>query len=191
MNNENTESITTCPLNKKELRIRKVNKTDFPYIERSPVYIVLDSLKCAHNIGTILRLADALLISKVFICGNTIIPPNKKIKISSRGSEKWVPWEYRESISEVLRELKENGVFIMSAEVTKDSIPYDTAIFTSPVCIVLGREYDGVSNEALSLSNCVVHLPMYGMCNSINVSTTASVLMYYVHKELSSNLPFS
>jgi tRNA (guanosine-2'-O-)-methyltransferase len=170
------------PLSKGEMRANKTSRDNFFDTERLPIYILLDSLKCAHNIGTILRLSDALLIKKVFICGDTIIPPNKKIKASSRGAEKWVPWEYSNNII-VINKLKKEGIFIMSAEVSKDSIDYDKAIYKLPVAIVLGREYDGVSDAALSLSDCIVHLPMYGMCNSINVSTTASVLMYEVHKK--------
>ena len=97
----------------------------------------MDSLKCAHNIGTILRLSDALLVTKVFICGKTIVPPNKKIKTSSRGAERWVPWEYRESVADVISELRSNGVFIVSAEVANNSVSYTEVSYKLPVCIVL------------------------------------------------------
>jgi tRNA G18 (ribose-2'-O)-methylase SpoU len=180
------EENRLIPLNKAEIRVTKTNRDNFENTKRLPIYIVLDSLKCAHNIGTILRLSDALLVSKVFICGNTIVPPNRKIKASSRGAEKWVPWEYQGNIVDVIHDLKKEGVFIMSAEVSKESISYEQVEYTLPVCIVLGREYDGVSAAVLQLSDCVVHLPMYGMCNSINVSTTASVLMYEVNKKIGS-----
>lgn len=88
-------------LSKKDIRSGKVDRCSFEKVKRNDIYIILDSLKCAHNIGTILRLSDALLIKKVYICGNTILPPNKKIRTASRGSEKWVPWEYRENIVEL------------------------------------------------------------------------------------------
>ena len=171
-------------LNKNELRDLKTSRDDFFTMQRHPIYIILDSLKCAHNIWTILRLSDALLVSKVFICGETITPPNWKIKISSRGAEKWVPWEFRENIADVIWELKRQGVFIVSAEVSRKSQSYETAQFKFPIWIVLGREDDGVSRVALNLSDMVIHLPMYWMCNSINVSTTASVLMYEIHKAI-------
>lgn len=179
-----TKEINNTPLKKKEIRTTKAGKSNFHLLERLPIYIILDSLKCAHNIGTILRLSDALLVRKVFICGNTIIPPNRKIKASSRGAEKWVPWEYQESIVEVINKLKAEGVFLISAEVSNRSIDYEKMSYTLPVAVIFGREYDGVSDEALNLSDCIVHLPMHGMCNSINVSTTASVLMYEIHKNM-------
>jgi len=171
-------------LSKSELRLQKVKRNDFKNINRNDIYIILDSLKCAHNIGTILRLSDALLIKKVYICGDTIIPPNKKIKSSSRGAEKWVEWEYRKNILEVIQELKEKGIKIISAEIADNSIDYTKMDVNLPLALVFGREYDGVSKDVLNMSDCVVHLPILGMTNSINVSTTASVLMYYIYNKL-------
>jgi len=172
------------PLNKNELRSSKISRHEFSRISRNPVYIVLDSLKCAHNIGTILRLSDALLVKKVFLCGDTIVPPNRKIKASSRGSEKWVKWEYQENIVDLIQSLRQKGIFIVAAEISNSSIEYQEAKYQLPVCIVLGREYDGVSEKVLNISDCIVHLPIYGMVNSINVSATASVLLYDIIRRL-------
>ena len=55
------------------------------------------------------------------------------------------------------------------------------------MCLVLGREYDGVSKEIIDIADYSIHLPIYGMCNSINVSTAASVAMYYILEKLKNN----
>ena len=60
------------PLSKTELRKTKLSREKFIKMPRNPIYIALDSLKSAHNIATIIRLADAVLAEKVFICGNSI-----------------------------------------------------------------------------------------------------------------------
>ncbi len=171
-------------LSKEELREQKSRREQFKDIPRNDIYIILDSLKCAHNVGTILRLSDSLLIKKVYICGDTIVPPNKKIRSSSRGAEKWVPWEYHESGVNVAKALKECGVQIVAVEVTNDSIDYREYSPKGPVCLILGREYDGVSQELLDIADCSIHLPLLGMANSINVSTAASVVMYDVYSKL-------
>lgn len=168
------------PLPKSVIRSGKVSRKEFADVQRNPFFIILDSLKCAHNIGTIFRLADALLVEKIYICGKTIIPPNKKIKAGSRGAERWVPWEYRENVLEVVQELKQKGIFILSAEIANTSKQLKDLQISFPVCLVLGREYDGVKKELLELSDAIVHLPMLGMSNSLNVSTTASVLLYEI-----------
>ena len=171
-------------LTKEELRNEKKRREEFKNIERNDIYIILDSLKCAHNIGTILRLSDSLQAKKVYICGNTIVPPNKKIRSSSRGAEKWVPWEYHENAVSVAKALKESGVQIVAVEVTNDSIDYREYNPAGPVCLILGREYDGVSQELLDIADVSIHLPLLGMANSINVSTAASVAMSDVYSKL-------
>jgi tRNA G18 (ribose-2'-O)-methylase SpoU len=175
--------MTTIPSTKPELRAAKPSREEFTRLSRNPIFVVLDSLKMAHNIGTILRLADAVLVEKVYICGNTIVPPNWKIKQGSRGAERWVPWEYKESAAEVVADLKDQGVFIVSAELTEKSSSYDQTAYHFPICVVLGREYDGVSPQVLDLSDVVVSLPVYGMSNSINVSATASVVLYHLLRQ--------
>ncbi len=133
---------------------------------------------------TIPRLSDALLVKKVYICGKTIVPPNKKIKTSSRGVEKWVPWEYYENPVEIAQKLKPKGVQIISDEVADNSIDYREFHPSSRVCFILGREYDGVSQELLNLSDAIIHLPLLGMCNSINGSTAASVILYDTYNKI-------
>ena len=157
--------MANSQLTKNELRKMKKNREDFINIKRNDMYIVMDSFKCAHNVGTILRLSDALLVKNVYICGNTIIPPNRKIKSSSRGAEKWVPWEYRSDIIELIKELKSKGITIVSAEIADTSIDYTELDCSTPICLVFGREYDGVNDEVLKLSDYIVHLPIFGMTN--------------------------
>lgn len=164
---------------KSELRSNKVKKEKFGEIERSPLYVVLDNFKSAYNVGTIFRLADALLIKKIFLCGTTIVPPNHKLKTTSRGTERWVPWEYAVSTVDVVKKLKSNGVSVVCAEITEESEDYMTFLPSFPLCLVLGREFDGVSPEVLDLADSVVSLPIYGMTNSLNVASTASVLLYH------------
>jgi tRNA G18 (ribose-2'-O)-methylase SpoU len=168
----------TEPLTKPELRRRKPSREGFAGLPRLPVVLLLDSLKCAHNIGTLLRLADGLMLEKVWICGDTIVPPNGKIRSSSRGAERWVPWEYAYSAMEVGRRLKDARWNIIAAELSADSIPYREARYEAPLCLVLGREYDGVSPDLLALADQVVELPLYGMANSLNVSVVAGVILY-------------
>lgn len=74
---------------------------------------------------------------------------------------------------------------MVSLEVCDDSRPYhrlDAESIRWPVAVVLGREYDGVAPDILALSDAVVELPMYGMANSINVATSAAVVLYHLDR---------
>ena len=170
------------PSSKGELRQSKVGKNTFAALARFPLYVVLDDLKSTYNVGSIFRLADALLVSKLYLCGRTPLPPNYKIKTTSRGTERWVPWEHRQSTEETVQELKNAGTHILCAEICADSIDYKKMKPIFPACLVLGREYDGISPKVLELADSVVSLPIFGMTNSLNVATTASVLLYELYQ---------
>ena len=176
-------------LTKEELRNTKINRKEFKNIKRNNIYIVLDNFKVHYNIGIVFRLADAVLAKKVYLCGTTCTPPNIKIKKTSIGAEKWVPYEYVENTLDIVKKLKEEGVEIVALEITDKSIDYTKYIPNREkgVCLVLGREYDGVSKEIIDIADYSIHLPIYGMCNSINVSTAASVAMYYILEKLEKN----
>ncbi len=176
------------PLTKHEIRRGKVSREEFPQLHRNPIYLVLDSLMCAHNVGTIIRLSDALLVEKVFICGDGALPPSKKVRKGSLGAERWVAWEHREDTFATVSELKSKGIWIITAEIATTSMDYRNVDCQFPVCLVLGREDRGVSQEIVALSDAVVHLPMYGMVNSLNVSTVAATLMYDLVGKLERNL---
>jgi len=65
-------------LTKDEIRVGKVSREEFLKVTRNPIYLVLDNLKSSHNVGTILRLSDALLVKKAFICGDGALHPARK-----------------------------------------------------------------------------------------------------------------
>jgi len=167
-------------LTKGEIRSGKVLREEFSKIKRNPIFLALDNLKSGHNVGTILRLSDALLIEKVYICGDGPLPPSKKVIKGSLGSERWVDWKHKEDILDVVSELKDRGIWIISAEIATTSVDYRNTDYQFPACLVLGKEDKGVRQEIVASSDAVVHLPMYGMANSLNVSTVAAVLMYHM-----------
>lgn len=167
------------PLSKLTLRSGKPSRDDYLRLPRTPVILILDNLKVAYNVGTILRLAEAVMAEKVYLCGSTIVPPNSKIKTASRGAERWVPWEYIPQTLDAVTHVKGQGYQIIAVEISETSKPYTELNFQNvPCAFVLGREYDGVSPNVLSASDEVVHLPMLGMANSINVACAAAVLVY-------------
>lgn len=176
----------TGPLSTRELRSTKPARRAFAELDRLPVSLVLDDLKCAHNVGSILRLADALRLACVRLCGRTIRPPHGKIRKTSRGAEKWVPWTHHEEVTEAITRERQAGARIIAVEMAAGSLAYDGVTCTDqPVCFILGREFDGVSPHALAASDLAVHLPIFGMANSLNVAATASVVAYEAVRQLS------
>jgi tRNA G18 (ribose-2'-O)-methylase SpoU len=87
-------------------------------------------------------------------------------------------------VVELITDLKKQNITIVSLEIADKSIPYTDLKMSFPICFVLGREYDGVNPEVLKLSDHTIHLPIFGMANSINVSTTAAVMLYEAIKQI-------
>ena len=74
----------------KELRTTKPSKKDLAKIKRRDIYFVLDGVLDTYNVGGIFRLADALGVKKVYLCGVTETPPNTRIKKASINTTEWV-----------------------------------------------------------------------------------------------------
>src|SRR3989344_1413914 len=75
-------------------------------VKRNEIYIVLDNVLDTYNIGSIFRLADAVGAKKVYLCGQTEIPPNHRIKKASINTTEWVEWEWCETAVEAIKKVK-------------------------------------------------------------------------------------
>ena len=147
-------------------------------IKRHPIVLVLDNVLDTYNIGSFFRLADALAVEKIYLCGPVVTPPNIKIHRASIGTWKWVPWEQVESTKDCLLQLKKDGYQIVACEQTKDSLNYLDAKYDFPIAIIAGSESYGISKEILKLVDKVVEIPMYGINISLNVLVATSIIAF-------------
>src|SRR3989337_1650657 len=111
-------------LNAKELRTTDVDPKIARSIKKNPVTIVLDNVLDTYNVGSIFRLADAVAAERVILCGETLTPPNSRIKKASINTTGWVSWEYKESVIAAVQELKEKNIKIVAVEQDKRSKPF-------------------------------------------------------------------
>ena len=89
-----------------QLRTTTPSESDLKKIKRREIYFVLDNILDTYNVGGIFRLADAIGVKKVYLCGETETPPNPRIKKASINTTEWVAWEYKESAQEAIKDLK-------------------------------------------------------------------------------------
>jgi tRNA G18 (ribose-2'-O)-methylase SpoU len=163
-------------LNKEQLRVNKPTRSTFKNQTKLPLTIVLDNVTNSYNIGAFIRLADAFAIEKVIVCGHLTIS-DKKLNKASRNEAKWVDIEYsNNSVTSVLQ-LKQQGYTVYSIELCHDSVDYAEVTFAQKSVLVLGNERKGVSEEVLALSHQQLHIPMFGMGNSLNVSTAGAIVL--------------
>jgi len=160
-----------------ELRAGKVSRAEFGTILRRKICIILDGVESSSNLGNIFRLADAMLIEKIWICGKPPVLGSRFYK-ASRGTDRWVQWEYSDDIAKLLAGLKRAGYSIIAMELCPSAKPLSQFPLREPLALVFGSESGGVSQQALDICDAAVYLPMPGMGNSINVSNSAAIALY-------------
>jgi tRNA G18 (ribose-2'-O)-methylase SpoU len=170
-------------LTKEELRKNKPTRDEYPSKLKIPLVVILDNVTNSHNIGAFIRLADAFAIEKVIVCGDLTIS-DKKLNKAARNEAKWVCVEYSDSTISSLQTLLDEGYTVYSVELCHESIDYSDVTYSSPCVLVLGNERKGVSEAALTLSHQHIHIPMFGMGNSLNVSTAGAIVLAECAKQI-------
>ncbi len=148
------------------------------------LYIILDNLRSAFNVGAIFRLCDAMRVSGLFLCGYTASPPHIKLEKTSLGTISFVPWKSFTTALEAVRYLHNKSIPVWAAETTSHSKSYHLEPIPQQVGVVFGNEALGVSEEVLSECDCLIEIPTYGFKNSLNVATACSVIGFKILEEM-------
>lgn len=165
---------------------------------RNPITLVLDDVRSAHNVGNILRFAEAARCEKVLLCGSmTPSPPNPKVLKTALGAAEYVPHEAIGSTLQAVQALQAAQIKVFAVETTSRSIPmWQVPFFPSSssigdqhedsnnlaghqqIAFVFGNELVGVAVPVLDLCDGIVSVPTHGIKNSLNIATCASVVTW-------------
>ncbi|WP_294158630.1 23S rRNA (guanosine(2251)-2'-O)-methyltransferase RlmB [uncultured Selenomonas sp.] len=151
-----------------------------------PFLLLLDELEDPHNLGALLRTADATGVHGILIPKRRSVPLNATVAKTSAGAVEYVPVARIGNVAQTLKLLKERGCWVVGADM--DGTPYDKADLTGPMVLVVGSEGKGMSRLTRETCDVIVSLPMVGKINSLNASVAGSILMYESLKQrLSAN----
>ncbi|PIS15971.1 RNA methyltransferase [Candidatus Roizmanbacteria bacterium CG09_land_8_20_14_0_10_41_9] len=167
-------------------------------VERHPIYFILENIYDTYNIGGLFRLADAIGVEKIYLCGQTEVPPNSRIKKASIGTYKVVPWEYKRSAGEAIADLKfkspsfaeatagkqKSKIKIIAVEQSKKAIRYTKLEYSFPLALIVGNETSGILPETLDTVDTIVEIPMWGINKSLNVIVSAAIVSYWIMNRL-------
>ena len=169
-------------LNSAELRASAPTEEDLKLIKRNDIYIILDNVLDTYNVGAIFRLADAVGVKKIYLCGGTETPPNSKIKKASVNTWQWINWEYAATTIEAIEKVRKEipNITVVAVELDKKSVPYDTFNYQLPVALIVGHETTGSPQEVLEKCDAIVELPMLGINTSLNVMVSLGIVLYKV-----------
>ena len=175
----------------KKLKNSELNRIDvksFKSIKKTPLIVVLDNIRSLNNIGSIFRTCDAFLVSKIYLCGITAKPPNRKINKTALGSTDSVEWEYFKSTIKLIEKLKSEGVKIWSIEQVEraQKLNYIEKIESKlKHAIVFGNEIKGVNQKIIDISENTIEIDQYGTKHSLNVSVAAGIVIWKFYNSLS------
>jgi 23S rRNA (guanosine2251-2'-O)-methyltransferase len=144
--------------------------------------LLLDGVEDPHNLGALLRSADATGVDGVVIPERRAVGVNATVVKSSAGASEYVPVAKVVNLSRTLDELKEQNVWIVGLD-ERGEKPYDEMDFTSDVAIVLGAEGAGLHEQIKKRCDFLIRIPMMGKVASLNVSVAGGVVMCEVARQ--------
>jgi len=159
--------------------IPRVAPANIGEVVRFPIVVLLEDIRSAHNVGAILRTADALLVREVLLAGITPGGDHKGVHKSALGAQDFVPWRRIESTTSEIKHLKTLGYTVAALEITDSPQPTESLLIGAyPICLVVGNEVAGISEATLNECDFALELPQLGVKQSLNVSIATAVMMF-------------
>ena len=145
--------------------------------------VILDRIQDPGNLGTIIRLIDAVGFKDIILTTGSVDIYNDKSVRSSMGSLFNLNINYLDE-EDLIKFLKENKYNILTSGLTNESVNYNKIKLKNKNAIVFGNEGQGVSESILNISNEIVKIPIYGSAESLNVGVATGIILYKVREIL-------
>ena len=164
----------------KNNELNRLNLEEFKSRQKTPIVVVLDNVRSAHNVGAIFRTSDAFLLEKVCLCGITPTPPHKEIRKTALGASESLDWNHFENTHDCIDSLKKEGYHIISIEQAEGAVMLNDFQPETEIkyAVVFGNEVKGVNQAVVNNSDAVIEIPQFGTKHSLNISVSAGVVIW-------------
>ena len=143
-----------------------------------PFIIIADEIQDPHNLGAIIRTAEAAGADGVIIPKRRSAGLTAAVFKTSAGAASWVKVARVANLAETIRLLKTKGIWVYGAEA--DGEPFRSADLSGPAALVIGSEGNGLGRLVRESCDMILSIDMYGKINSLNASVSAGILMYEI-----------
>ncbi len=185
----------TCEMKNRKLKITemgRMNVEEFRASEKMPLVVVLDDVRSMYNVGSVFRTADAFRVEAIYLCGITAQPPHPEIHKTALGAEDTVAWRHFPTALQAVQTLKQQGYTVYSIEQCEGStmlnemsnVKCQLSTDNPRFALILGNEVKGVHQEVVDASDGCIEIPQFGTKHSLNVSTTAGIVIWEFAKRL-------
>jgi len=144
--------------------------------------LLAHNIRSLWNVGSLFRTGDAFGVEKIHLTGYTAVPPRREISKTALGAEEYVAWEQCDDPKKVIAKLKKQGWTIVALEQAKKAVELSEYGPPSKVCLIVGHEVLGVPKELLKLCDAIVHIPMHGKKESLNVAVAAGIALHHLRE---------
>jgi tRNA G18 (ribose-2'-O)-methylase SpoU len=161
-----------------EQEMAKISKENTK--EEKMITVLVDNIRSAWNVGSILRSADGFGFTHAYLCGISPTPENEAVTKTSLGAEDFVTWSYHKDAVKLAKGLKKAGWKILALEEHEraQTIANRTGNLETNTVLIIGNEVTGVDPELLGLSDEIYFIPMRGQKRSFNVANAFSIAAY-------------
>ncbi|MBG9982449.1 23S rRNA (guanosine(2251)-2'-O)-methyltransferase RlmB [Aerococcaceae bacterium DSM 111020] len=146
--------------------------------EEDPFFLILDGIEDPHNLGSIIRTADATGVHGIIIPKRRAVGLTNVVAKTSTGAIEHVPIVRVTNLSQTISQLKEKGLWVFATAMNgEDMRDWNSK---GPIALIIGNEGQGVSDNLLKNADGIVTIPMVGHVQSLNASVATAVLAYEV-----------
>lgn len=150
--------------------------------DEPPFFLILDEIEDPHNLGSIMRTADAIGAHGIIIPKRRAVGLTATVAKASTGAIEYIPVVRVTNLARTIEELKERGVWIAGTDASA-SMDYRRMDGTLPLGLVIGSEGKGMGRLIKEKCDFLIYLPMVGKVTSLNASVAASLLMYEIYRK--------
>jgi 23S rRNA (guanosine2251-2'-O)-methyltransferase len=150
---------------------------------KAALLVVLDHVTDPHNLGAIVRTAEAVAADAIVIPERRSAGVNATVRKASAGATAYLPIVRVANVAQTVRKLKDGGIWIAGADVSDQATPYDRADLRGDLALVIGAEGAGISPVVRKECDWILGIPMAGRIASLNASVAAAVLLFEVRRQ--------
>lgn len=147
----------------------------------APFVIICDEIEDSHNLGAIIRTAEACGVHGIIIPKRRNVGLNFIVAKTSCGALEYMPVARVTNLASTIEDLKKKNIWVYAADM--DGQRWDKTDYSGGVALVVGNEGNGVGRLVKEKCDITVSLPMLGKVNSLNASVAAGIIMYEVARQ--------
>jgi tRNA G18 (ribose-2'-O)-methylase SpoU len=183
--------ICHSPVQKMECWYSSSSDRQFTITSSNRFVVVLDNIRSAYNVGSILRTSDGAGLAQAYLCGITPTPLHPRLAKTALSAEIHTSWSYHPNCVDLVAQLKKEGCLIIGLETSPGALDLTTqkTFPEGDFALVVGNEVCGIDPVVQALCDRLYLLPMTGIKKSLNVSVSFGIAAYALSRHRITEIP--